>query len=58
MAADLYNIIAYKLRDINNMLDAPSELITVDILGIIELDLITLKYNIIDLNILEVKSRA
>jgi hypothetical protein len=58
MAADLYNMTARKLRDMDNILDAPSKLIIVDISGIAKLDLITLKYNIIDLDILRAKSRA
>ena len=58
IVADSYNIIAYKLRDIGNVLDVPNKLIAVDILGIVKPDLITLEYNIIDLDILGVKSRA
>ena len=56
--AGSYNTTAYKLKDISNILDAPGELIVVDILNIIELDLMTLKYNIIDLDILKAKSKA
>jgi hypothetical protein len=58
IVVDLYNTIVHKLRDIDNVLDAPSELIAVDILGTIEPDLTTLEYNIIDLDILGAKSRA
>jgi hypothetical protein len=58
IAIDLHNIIACKLRDMGNILNAPSELIVVDILGIVKPDLTTLEYNIMDLNILRAKSRA
>jgi S-adenosylmethionine/arginine decarboxylase-like enzyme len=58
IAADLYNTTAYKLRNTNNILDILSKLIAVDILGITKLDLITSEYNIINLDILGVKSRA
>jgi hypothetical protein len=58
MAADSYNTTVYKLGDTNNMLDIPGESIAIDILGTAELDLTTLEYNIIDLDILGVKSRA
>jgi hypothetical protein len=55
---DLYNTTAYKLRDISNILNALSKLIVVDILSIAEPNLIILEYNIMDLDILRVKSRA
>ena len=55
---DSYNIIARKLKDSENILDVLSELIIIDIPGIVELELITSEYNVIDLNILRVKIRA
>jgi hypothetical protein len=58
MAVDLYNTTAYKLRDTNNILDILSKSIAIDIPGIVELDLITSEYNIIDLDIPRAKSRA
>jgi hypothetical protein len=54
----IINIIGYKLKDLENVLNVFSKLIAINILSIIKLDLITLKFDIIDLNILKAKSKA
>lgn len=58
IAADLYNTIAYKLRDSDNVLDMLSKSIIINILSIAKLDLVTSEYDVIDLDILRVKIRA
>jgi hypothetical protein len=58
IVADSYNTISHKLSNSDNVLDIPSELIAIDILSTAELDLITSEFDIIDLDILGVKSRA
>jgi hypothetical protein len=56
IAVDSYNTIA--LRDSDNVLDVPSEAMATDMLGTIEPDPTTSKYDIIDLDILGAKNRV
>ena len=58
MAADSYNTAGRKLINSDNVLDVPSESMSMDIPGIAEPDLITSEFDIMDLDILGAKSRA
>jgi len=56
IAVDSHNTTA--LRDLDNVLDVPSEAIATDMLSTTEPDLITSKYDMMDLDILGVKNRV
>jgi hypothetical protein len=58
IVADSHNTTACKLRDSDNVLDVPGGSMAIDIPGTAEPDLITSKYDIIDLDIPRAKSKA